>query len=186
MSDANALDAAALGPYLEAHVPGFCRPAGHRKIQRRPVQPDLSADGRKRALCAARQAAGPVAQIRASGRPRIPRHEGACRQRRAGAEGAAPLREDDADRPHVLRHGVSSTAASSGTRHCRRLPTMPSRAAIYDAMNATLAALHDVDVAARRPRPISASRATISNASSAAGPASTAPPKPSRSPTWTG
>ena len=60
------------------------------------------------------------------------------------------------------------------------------RAAIYDAMNATLAALHGVDVEARRPRPISASRATISSASSAAGPASTAPPKPRPSPTWTG
>ena len=43
MSDANALDAAALAPYLEAACSGLCRPRGDRKIQRRPVEPDLSA-----------------------------------------------------------------------------------------------------------------------------------------------
>ena len=52
------------------------------------------------------------------------------------------------------------------------------RAAIYDAMNATLAALARSSMSNASASPISASRAIISNASSAAGPASTAPPRP--------
>ena len=62
---------------------------------------------------------------------------------------------------------------------------MTERAAIYDAMNATLAALHDVDLAAAGladyGRPGSYFERQLARWS-----ASTAPPRPAPSPTWTG
>ena len=183
MSDANALDAAALGPYLEEACAGFFRPAGHRKVQLRPIEPDLSPEGRKRTLRAARQAAGRVAQIGAPGRPRVPRHEGAGRQRRAGAERAVPLRRGDADRPHVLRHVVSrrphllGSGAARNARQCR--PRGDLRCHERDARRSFTTSMSRAS--AWR---ISASRETISNGSSAAGRASTEHRRPARSSTW--
>ena len=51
-------------PLPRAACAGLCRTRGHRKVQRRPVEPDLSAQGRERPLRAARQAAGAVAASR--------------------------------------------------------------------------------------------------------------------------
>ena len=61
----------------------------------------------------------------------------------------------------------------------------PQRRAVYDAMNAVIAALHKVDYG-RSGSGISASPATTSRARSTAGPSSTAPPRPSASRRWSG
>ena len=186
MSDANALDAAALGPYLEQHVARLCRPRGHRKIQLRPIQPDLSAS-RPRAAATCCAPSRPAQLLKSA--HQVDR-EFRVMKALAGSgvpvpEGPAPLRRGRADRPHVLRHGASSTAASSGIRRCRRSVDNAERAAIYDAMNATLAALHDVDVAARRPRRFRQAGQLFRAPARPLDRASTGPPRPGRSPTWT-
>ena len=69
-------------------------------------------------------------------------------------------------------------------------PQMPGsnpaeRAAVYDAMNATIARLHAFDPA-KSASPISAAAKITSRARSSAGRSSTAPRKPKRSTPWSG
>ena len=78
-------------PISKQHVPGFAGLEAIEKFSAGQSNPTYLLTADKRPLCAARQAAGPVAEIGASGRPRVPRHEGAGRQRRAGAASAAPV-----------------------------------------------------------------------------------------------
>ena len=66
------------------------------EIQRRSVQPDLSAEHPRWHLCAASQTPRCAAEIRPCGGPRIPGAACAARVGRAGREGMHVLCEDDA------------------------------------------------------------------------------------------
>ncbi|MEI9415382.1 phosphotransferase [Mesorhizobium sp. Cs1321R2N1] len=147
MSDPNALDQAALAPYLEAHIPGFSGLAAIEKFKSGQSNPTY--------LLTA-----------ASGRYVL----------RAKPPGQLLKSAHQVDREFRVMEALSGTAvpvpkmlhlSAEGSPIGRMFyvmdfldgrifwdPALPvvrgndERAAVYDAMNATLAALHDVDVEA--------------------------------------
>ena len=147
MSDANALDQAALAPYLEANIPGFCGLAAIEKFksgQSNPTYLITAASGRYVLR------AKPPGQLLKSAH-QVDRE---FRAMKALAGTAVPV-------PEMLH--LSAEASPIGRMFYvmdfldGRIfwdPALPEardndeRAAIYDAMNGTLAALHDVDVEA--------------------------------------
>ena len=148
MDDPNALDAAVLGPYLEAEVPGFSGLRAIEKFTAGQSNPTYLLDCRKRALCAARQAAGPAAQIGAPGRPRIPRHEGARAARRCRCRTMLHLSAEDSPIGRMFYVMAFVEGRIFWDPALPEIADNAGRAAIYDAMNETLADLHGVDVAA--------------------------------------
>ena len=145
MSDANALDAAALGPYLERHVPGFSGLRAIEKFSSGQSNPTylLKAESGRYVL-----RAKPPGELLKSAH-QVDRE---FRVMKALAGSGVPV-------PNVLF--LSDEATPIGRMFYvmsfldgrifwdPALPEMPdnaSRAAIYDAMNATLADLHDIDV----------------------------------------
>ena len=133
--------------YLARDIADFAGPLTVQPVQGRAVQSDLSAGNAAAAIRVAQKAARQIAAFRARGRPRISRHP---RASRAGLSGrrAADSYCDDAGvvgtpfyvmalrrRPRVLGAADARLVAAE-------------RAAIYDAMNATLARLHRFDPAA--------------------------------------
>lgn len=147
MSDANALDQAALAPYLEAEIPGFSGLASIEKFksgQSNPTYLLTAASGRYVLR------AKPPGQLLKSAH-QVDRE---FRVMQALAGTAVPV-------PEMLH--LSTEASPIGRMFYvmdfldGRIfwdPALPEardndeRAAIYDAMNGTLAALHDVDVEA--------------------------------------
>ena len=107
----------------------------------RPVEPDVPARLAQRPLRAAQEAAGPAAEERARGRPRVPRHEGAGGHRRAGAAHAASCARTTASSAPPSSSWSSSTAPCSGTRRCPSW-SKAQRTKVYDEENRALAALH--------------------------------------------
>ena len=147
MSDPNALDPNALAPYLEANLPGFSGPLAIEKFKSGQSNPTylLAAGGRKYVL-----RAKPPGQLLKSAH-QVDRE---FRVMRALAGSNVPV-------PEMLH--LSDEASPIGRMFYVMVyvegrifwdPALPEasgneeRAAIYDSMNATLAALHDVDVAA--------------------------------------
>ena len=147
MSDPNALDPNALAPYLEANLPGFSGPLAIEKFKSGQSNPTylLAAGGRKYVL-----RAKPPGQLLKSAH-QVDRE---FRVMRALAGSNVPV-------PEMLH--LSDETSPIGRMFYVMVyvegrifwdPALPEasgneeRAAIYDSMNATLAALHDVDVAA--------------------------------------
>ncbi|TGQ92385.1 MULTISPECIES: phosphotransferase [unclassified Mesorhizobium] len=147
MSDPNALDQAALAPYLEAHIPGFSGLAAIEKFKSGQSNPTylLTAESGRYVL-----RAKPPGQLLKSAH-QVDRE---FRVMKALSGTAVPV-------PEMLH--LSAEASPIGRMFYvmdfleGRIfwdPALPEargndeRAAIYDAMNATLAALHDVDVEA--------------------------------------
>jgi aminoglycoside phosphotransferase (APT) family kinase protein len=145
VSDANALDAAALGPYLETHVPGFFGLRGIEKFSSGQSNPTyLLKAGSGRYVLRAK----PPGELLKSAH-QVDRE---FRVMKALAGSGVPV-------PKVLF--LSDEATPIGRMFYvmsfldgrifwdPALPEIPDnagRAAIYDAMNATLAHLHDIDV----------------------------------------
>ncbi len=100
-----------------------------------------------RALRAAPQAAGQAVAVGACRRSRVPGHQRAARTRFPGRRAGALLRRRGRHRHARSSSWPMSRAGCSGSRICRR-PTSAERAQVYDAMNATLARLHNFDPAA--------------------------------------
>jgi hypothetical protein len=81
------------------------------KVQHRAIQPDLPGGGRQRPLCASGQAARHAAEIRPSGRPRIPGDEGAgCKQGVPVPKVYGLSTEAQRHWPDVFRHGTGRGA----------------------------------------------------------------------------
>ena len=146
MSDANALDAAALGPYLEQHVPGFAGLDAIEKFSAGQSNPTylIKAESGRYVL-----RAKPPGQLLKSAH-QVDRE---FRVMKALAGSGVPV-------PNVLYLSGEDTPIGRMFYVMAFLdgrifwdPALPEildnagRAAIYDAMNATLAALHGIDVA---------------------------------------
>ncbi|ESZ66501.1 phosphotransferase [Mesorhizobium sp. C120A] len=147
MSDANTLDQTALAPYLEAHIPGFARLSAIEKFksgQSNPTYLLTAASGRYVLR------AKPPGQLLKSAH-QVDR-EFTVMKALAGT--AVPV-------PAMLHLSAEATPIGRMFYVMDFLdgrifwdPAVPEaagndeRAALYDAMNATLAALHDVDVEA--------------------------------------
>ena len=147
MSDPNALDEAALVPYLEKHVPGFAGFEAVRKFNAGQSNPTYMVEARSgRYVLRAK----PPGQLLKSA------HQ-VDREYRV----MAALRDTAVPVPHVLH--LSGEDSPIGRMFYVMAfvegrifwdPALPEaasaqeRAALYDAMNGVLAALHDVDVAA--------------------------------------
>ncbi|MER8809187.1 phosphotransferase [Mesorhizobium australicum] len=145
MSDANALDRATLAPYLDAHIPGFSRLAAIEKFksgQSNPTYLLTAASGRYVLR------AKPPGQLLKSAH-QVDRE---FRVMKALSGTAVPV-------PEMLHLSTEDSPIGRMFYVMDFLdgrifwdPALPEahgneeRAAIYDAMNATLAALHDVDV----------------------------------------
>ncbi|AZO53031.1 MULTISPECIES: phosphotransferase family protein [unclassified Mesorhizobium] len=147
MSDPNVLDQAALAPYLEAHIPGFSGLAAIEKFksgQSNPTYLLTAASGRYVLR------AKPPGQLLKSAH-QVDRE---FRVMKALSGTAVPV-------PEMLHLSAEDSPTGRMFYVMNFLegrifwdPALPEargndeRAAIYDAMNATLAALHDVDVEA--------------------------------------
>ena len=129
-------------------LPGFAGPLTVEQFkggQSNPTYKLVDARARLRHAQQAR-AGGQAAAFGACGRPRVPRHEGAGRQRRAGGADA-PAVHDEAviGRAFYVMEFVDGRVLWD-----QSLPGMTpaERGAIYDEMNRVIAALHSVDVQA--------------------------------------
>ena len=85
----------------------------------RPVEPDVPAVLAQRPLRAAQEAAGPAAEKRARGRPRVPRHEGAGGRPTCRCRACCTCARTTACSARRSSSWSSSTARCSGTRRCR-------------------------------------------------------------------
>ncbi|MGE0500745.1 MAG: phosphotransferase family protein [Rhizobiaceae bacterium] len=147
MSDPNALDALALVSYLERHVEGFAGPASIEKFkagQSNPTYAVSAASGRYvlrakppgQLLKSAHQVDREYRVIRALAGSRVP---------------VPPVLHLSGDDSPIGRMFYVMRFVEGRIFWDPALPDVPDndgRGRIYDAMNATLAALHDVDVAA--------------------------------------
>jgi aminoglycoside phosphotransferase (APT) family kinase protein len=146
MSDANALDQAVIAPYLEAHVPGFAGLEGIEKFKSGQSNPTylIKAKSGRYVL-----RAKPPGQLLKSAH-QVDRE---FRVMQALARSKVPV-------PRMLHLAPEDSPIGRMFYVMDFLdgrifwdPALPEassndeRAAIYDSMNATLAALHDVDVA---------------------------------------
>jgi aminoglycoside phosphotransferase (APT) family kinase protein len=147
MSDANALDQAALAPYLEAEIPGFCGLASIEKFksgQSNPTYLLTAASGRYVLR------AKPPGQLLKSAH-QVDRE---FRVMKALAGTAVPVPEMlhlSAENSPIGRMFYVMDFVDGRIFWDPALPEArdnDERAAIYDAMNSTLAALHDVEVEA--------------------------------------
>ena len=130
-----------------ARLPDFAGPLDGAPVQGRPVESDLPAGDAGAPLRAAAQAARQAAAVGARGRPRVPRHQRAASPsifRWPSRCSIARTRASSA--PRSISWAMSRDACS-GSRTCRGAAPA-ERAAVYDAMNATLARLHSFDPAA--------------------------------------
>jgi len=147
MSDPNALDPNALAPYLEANLPGFSGPLAIEKFKSGQSNPTylLAAGGKKYVL-----RAKPPGQLLKSAH-QVDR-EFRVMQALAGSSVPVPEMLHLSDEASPIGRMFYVMAFVEGRIFWD--PALPEasgndeRAAIYDSMNATLAALHDVDVAA--------------------------------------
>ena len=185
VAPAHRFDEAALAAYLNRHIDDFGADMKVLADSRWRFQPDLPArdfrQRRREALRPAQEATGTIAGECAPGGPRISRHEGAGRHRRAGAAHAPSLQRERAHRHAFLRHGLSR--GPHFPRCDAAGPRAGQRAAVYDALNATLARLHQV-ITRCADCPISAARAVISSVRLRAGPSNIAAPKAIPFPRW--
>ena len=177
------IDTAALARYLEARLPGFRGPIDGREDADRAVEPDLPARRAQRPLRAAQEAAGPAAEERPRGRPRVPRHEGAARAPTCRCRACCTCARTTASSAPRSSSWSSSTARCSGTRRCRS-STMPSAPRSTTSRTGRWPRCTSVDPAKVGPRRLRQGRAATSPASATAGPSSTAPRRPSTSRTW--
>ena len=185
VSDPNVLDEAASRPYLEAQVAGFSGLATIEKFNAGQSNPTYLVTRRSGRYVLRAKPPGELLKSAHQVDREYPRDEGAGRDRVPVPRHAAPVAGRFADRPHVLRHGTCrgphllgpGPAGASEQRRARGDLRRHER----DAGRACTRSMS-------RPSglPISAGRAAISSASCRAGRASTAPPRPRRSPTWTG
>ena len=104
---------------------GLRRAADDQAIQRRAIEPDLSAGDAGAALCAAPQAARQAAAVGARRRPRISRDPRAARARFSGRRTAGSIAPTTASPARRSMSWTLSMAACSGSRRCRD-PTRPS------------------------------------------------------------
>jgi hypothetical protein len=138
-------------------IPGFAGPPRARPPhRRRPVQPDLpprNPTPSPATSCAATPPAG-LSPLRPPGRARIPRHEGPGRHRALPVPPMLALWRGylAASSARSASSWASSRAASSWTPVFPASPPPNRAAAVFDSMNATIAALHSVDPSAVRPR----------------------------------
>jgi len=180
LTDSNTLDQAALGPYLEAKVPGFSGLEAIEKFNSGQSNPTylLRAKSGRYVL-----RAKPPGELLKSAHQvdREFRVMKALRGTKVPVPDALFLAPEDSPIGRMFFVMGFLDGRIFWDPSLPELSGNAERAAIYDAMNAALAALHDVDIVL----PISAGRAAISNASSRAGQASTAPRRQGRSPTWT-
>ena len=164
---------------------GVSRAGCRRALRRRPVEPELPARRRLRALRAAAQAARAAIAERACGRSRVPGHAGAGRDAGAGAAGPRAVRGRRGDRQRLLCDGISRRPhllgpAAAGDRRpgrARRDVRLDERGHRRPAQRR---------LRRRSGSAISAGPATTWAARSRAGAGSTAPPRPRRSRRWTG
>lgn len=147
MTDANSLDQTALAPYLEAHVPGFSRLESIEKFgsgQSNPTYFLKAASGRY------------VLRAKPPGTLLKSAHQVDREYRVMKALGPSPVPVPDVLHLAPEDSPIGRMFYVMGFIEGRIFwdPTLPEassneeRAAIYDAMNATLAALHDVDIEA--------------------------------------
>ena len=144
MEDANALDESILGPWLERHVEGFRSLQGIEKFgqgQSNPTYGLVAASGRYvlrakppgKLLPSAHQVDREYRVMRALADTPVP----VPRMLALAEDGESPIGRTFFVMEHVEGRILWDPALPD--------ETPASRAAIYDAMNATLAALHDVD-----------------------------------------
>ena len=130
---------------MAREVEGFAGPLARRAVQGRPVQPDLQIGHARPRLCAAPQAAGQAAARRPCGRPRISGDHRARRARASRSPAAYGLCLDEA----VIGTALLRDGDGRGPDLLGRRPSPRSRdaerPAYFDAMNATIAALHAID-----------------------------------------
>ncbi len=180
--EAHRFDVKRLETWCRDAVEAIRRRARSSPVRRRPVQPHIPVDDdgrqRRQALCDAQEAAGTIAGERPPGRPRIPRDEGAGRNRRSRAAYVCALRGRQRDRHHastswtMVEGRVLWESARCQTRH------RPSAARSTKPRSRPSRTFTMVDCEEGRPAAISARKATISRARSTAGPSSTRPPRP--------
>ena len=185
MSDANALDAAALGPYLEQHVPGF---AGIEAIEK------FSAGQSNPTYLIKAESGRYVLRAKPPGHLLKSAHmvDREFRVMKALAGSGVPV-------PNVLYLSGEDTPIGRMFYVMAFLdgrifwdPALPEildnagRAAIYDAMNATLAALARSRRRTRRPRRFRQAGQLFRAPVRPLDRASTAPPRPRPFPIWKG
>ncbi|TPM36840.1 phosphotransferase family protein [Mesorhizobium sp. B2-3-4] len=147
MSDPNALDLAALSPYLEAQIPGFCGLAAIEKFksgQSNPTYLLTAASGRYVLR------AKPPGQLLKSAH-QVDREFRVMKALSATTVPVPEMLSLSAEDSPIGRMFYVMDFLDGRIFWDPALPEVrgnDERAAIYDAMNATLAALHDVDVEA--------------------------------------
>ncbi len=147
VAGALAIDTARLEAFLAARLPDFAGPLSVRQFKGGQSNPTYLLETPARRYVLRRKPPGKL----------LPSAHAVDREfrvisalmRKAFPVAAPLLYCDDAEhrRHAVLSHGATSRAASSGSRTCR-IAQPAERAAVYDAMNATLARLHSFDPAA--------------------------------------
>ncbi len=147
MSDPNALDPAALAPYLEANVAGFRGLRAVEKFTSGQSNPTymLTADSGRYVL-----RAKPPGQLLKSAH-QVDREFRIMQALAATAVPVPPVLHLSAEDSPIGRMFYVMAFVEGRIFWDPALPDLPAnaeRTAVYDAMNATLAALHDVDVAA--------------------------------------
>ncbi len=147
MSDPNALDASALAPYLEAHVSGFSGLQSSEKFKSGQSNPTYLLNARSGRYVL--RAKPPGALLKSA--HQVDREFRVMRAL-AGTEVPVPrmLHLSDEDSPIGRMFYVMGFVDGRifWDPALSEVPDKAERAAIYDSMNATLAALHSVDIEA--------------------------------------
>ncbi len=147
MDDPNVLDAAPLAPYLEAHVPGFRGLREIRKFGQGQSNPTylLTADSGRYVL-----RAKPPGELLKSAHQvdREFRVLSALAGSAVAVPGVLHLAEENSPIGRMFFVMEYLDGRILWDPALEEIPTNEERSGIYDAMNATLAALHDIDVEA--------------------------------------